>query len=535
MSEPWYRTAVFYQISIRSFFDSNGDGIGDVQGVIDKLDYVSNLGVDCIWIMPFMKSPMRDGGYDVADFRDVQPVLGTLEDVKRLTEEVHQRGMRIIGDLPLNHTSDAHPWFQEARSDPDSPKRDWYVWNDTDEKYSNVRVIFMDTEDSNWTWDEKAGAYYWHRFFRHQPDLNFDNLEVQEEMIDVARFWLSLGFDGLRLDAIHTLFEREGTESENLPETHDFIKRIRAMVDSEFPDAMLLAEASAHPLEIVEYFGDGDECHMAFHFPLTNALFMALKLGDVSKLEQSLIETPSLPRGAQWGVFLRNHDELLIETLPPDERQFMWQMYAPEPPMRGNLNIRRRLARLVDGDRRRLDLLFGLITSLPGSPYLYYGDEIGMGDNTDLPDRDGLRTPMQWTDEPAAGFSTASPDQLSLPIIGEAGYAPSEVNVAAQRDDPGSLLWSVRNLLAERKKHPVLATGTFELLDAGNRGVFACLRSGGEDIVIMADFTGTGQQVAVPLQGATATDLLSGESMMISNGSLVTSLSPFGFRWLVVS
>ena len=535
MSEPWYRTAVFYEISVRSFFDSNGDGVGDLQGVIDKLDYVRDLGVGCIWIMPFMKSPLLDGGYDVSDFRDVLAEFGTLEDAKRLTEEVHARGMRIIGDIPLNHTSDAHPWFQEARRDPNSPKRDWFVWSDTDSKYSDVRVIFVDAEDSNWEWDEQAGAYYWHRFFRHQPDLNYDNPQVQEEMIDTVRFWLSLGFDGLRLDAIPTLFEREGTDCENLPETHEFIKRIRAMLDSEFPDAMLLAEAYAHPRQMVDYFGDGDECHMAFHFPLASDLFMSLKQADAASLRRSLTDTPAIPLGAQWGTFLRNHDELLIELLTPEEHDYMWQEYAPEPAMRGNRNIRRRLAPLLDGDRRKIQLLLGLTMSLPGSPYLYYGDEIGMGDDTNLSDRDGLRTPMQWSDGPTAGFSTASPDLLFLPVVSRPGYGADDVNVANQDGDAGSLLSWVRNLVAERKRHPVLGVGALELVETGHTGVFAYLRHGDEEILVAADFSGTQQQISAAVSGSVATDLLSGDRLPIEHGSVKISLSPFGFRWLRLS
>ncbi len=464
MSDPaWYQRSVFYEVPIRAFSDADGDGSGDIAGLIAKLDYLQWLGVDCVWLLPFFDSPLRDGGYDVRDFRTVLREFGTIDDVHQLVDDVHRRGMRIIADMLINHTSDTHEWFQEARK-PGSAKRDWYVWSDSDERYGDARVIFLDHEPSNWTWDDEAGAYYWHRFYHHQPDLNFDNVEVQEAMLDEIRFWLDVGFDGLRLDAVPYLIEREGTNCENLPETHAYLKRVRAMIDAEYDDRMILAEANQWPHDVVAYFGDGDECHMAYHFPLMPRLYMALRQADATSLVDILNATPDIPDGCQWGIFLRNHDELTLEMVTEEERQYMWREYAPDPAMKSNLGIRRRLATLLDGDRARIELLHSLLLSLPGSPFLYYGDEIGMGDDYSLPDRDGLRTPMQWTTGQTAGFSAADPADLYLPVVSAPGFGPDVVNVADQRADGESLLNWIRSMLELRSAHPVLATGAFELV-----------------------------------------------------------------------
>jgi len=490
MSDPtWYQRSVFYEVPIRAFRDSNADGSGDITGLISKLDYLEWLGIDCVWLLPFFDSPGRDGGYDVCDFRTVLPELGTLDDLHRLVEEVHRRGMRIIADMLVNHTSDSHAWFQESRK-PGSAKRDWYVWSDTDDRYSDARIIFLDHEPSNWTWDDEAGAYYWHRFYHHQPDLNFDNPEVQEAMLDEIRFWLDVGFDGLRLDAVPYLIEREGTNSENLPETHTYLKRIRAMIDAEYDDRMILAEANQWPNDVVEYFGNGDECHMAYHFPVMPRLFMSLRRQEATSLVDILSSTPDIPDGCQWGIFVRNHDELTLEMVTPEERDYMWREYAPDVAMRSNLGIRRRLASLLDGDRAQVELLHSILFSLPGSPFLYYGDEIGMGDDYSLTDRDGLRTPMQWTPGPTAGFSEADPASLYLPTFSTPGFGAHDVNVEGQQADDASLLNWVRSMLEIRRGHPVLGNGTFELIAPSDPAVFAFLRTDAvETLLVVANFS----------------------------------------------
>ena len=408
-SDPlWFKHAVFYEIHVRGFFDGNADGMGDLRGVTDKLDYLEWLGIDCIWLLPMYPSPLGDGGYDIADFYDIHPDYGTVEDFRAFVDAAHQRQIRVIADLVMNHTSSDHPWFQEARSSPDSPKRDWYVWSDTDDGYPDARVIFVDTEPSNWTWDPLAGQYYWHRFFSHQPDLNYENPEVQDEMLRVLRFWLDLGIDGFRLDAVPYLYEDEGTNCENLPRTHDYLKRVREEVDASYPDRVLLAEANQWPEDVVEYFGEGDECHMAFQFPIMPRMFMSLRREDATPMYEILERTPSLPDNCQWGLFLRNHDELTLEMVTDDERDYMYAEYAKDPRMKLNLGIRRRLAPLLDNGRDEIELMHAILFSLPGSPVLYYGDEIGMGDNVFLGDRDGVRTPMHWTGDRNGGFSTAS-------------------------------------------------------------------------------------------------------------------------------
>ena len=527
---PWYRTAVFYEVPVYAYGDANGDGVGDFAGLTERLDYLQWLGVDCLWILPFYQSPLRDGGYDVSDFRAVLPRYGTLDDVHQFLDAAHRRGLRVIADLIVNHTSDQHPWFQAARL-PGSPTRDRYVWSDDPTRYSEARVIFTDTHDSNWTWDPVAGAYYWHRFFDHQPDLNFDNPEVADEIEDVLRFWLTLGFDGLRLDAVPYLYERDGTNGENLPETHGYLKRLRAMVDRDFPGRILLAEANQWPHDVVEYFGDGDECHMAFHFPVMPRLYMALKQRSAACLVDILDRTPPIPRDAQWGIFLRNHDELTLEMVTPDERAYMYEQYAPDPEMRKNLGIRRRLAPLLDGDRRRIELLHGLLLSLPGSPFLYYGDEIGMGDLYRLPDRDGVRTPMHWNDSRGAGFSAADEASFYLPIVDTPGYRPAEVNVADQRHDETSLLNWVRDLLALRRRHPTFGVGSFQLLDADHDAAFVFSRSGDtSDIVVAANMSDS--QIDITIDGLDG-DLVSLRGTRTIGADGAARLQPYEFEWLV--
>jgi maltose alpha-D-glucosyltransferase/alpha-amylase len=476
----WYKRAVFYEVLVRAFKDSNGDGTGDLRGLTERLDYLQWLGVDCLWLPPFYASPLRDGGYDISDFRAVLPEFGTVDDFVRLLDQAHKRGIRVITDLVLNHTSDAHPWFQESRSDPEGPYGDFYVWSDTDHKYTDARIIFVDTESSNWTYDPVRGQFYWHRFFSHQPDLNFENPEVQDSMIDVIRFWLDLGIDGFRLDAVPYLFEEEGTNCENLPRTHEFLKRLRKTVDDEFPGRVLLAEANQWPADVVEYFGDasvgGDECHMAFHFPLMPRIFMAVRRENRLPISEILAQTPAIPAGAQWGIFLRNHDELTLEMVTDEERDYMYSEYAKDPRMKANIGIRRRLAPLLENDRNQLELFTALLLSLPGSPVLYYGDEIGMGDNIWLGDRDGVRTPMQWTPDRNAGFSQCDPGRLYLPVIMDPIYGYQAISVEAQQNSTSSLLHWTRRMIEVRKRHSAFALGTWEELQSSNPSVLAYVR-----------------------------------------------------------
>ncbi len=497
----WYKHAIFYEVVIRGFNDADGDGTGDIRGLIEKLDYLEWLGVDCLWLLPFYDSPLRDGGYDIADYYKVLPEFGDTNDVADLIEAAHARGIRIIADMVMNHTSDAHPWFQEAR-DPASDKHDWYVWSDDPSLYEEARIIFVDTESSNWTWDAKAGRYYWHRFFSHQPDLNYDNPEVGEAMLDVLRFWLNIGLDGVRLDAVPYLYEREGTNCENLPETHEFLKRVRRVVDTEYEGRILLAEANQWPQDVVEYFGqgDGDECHMAFHFPVMPRMFMAARREEAKPIVEIMRSTPDIPATAQWGVFLRNHDELTLEMVSDEERDYMYNAYAADPRMRMNVGIRRRLAPLLDNDRKLIELFHALLFALPGSPVMYYGDEIGMGDNIYLGDRDGVRTPMQWTPDRNGGFSRADFAALYLPPIVDPVYGYQVTNVEQQMRQPTSLLHWVRDFIDIRKRHPVFGTGTFEALDATNPKVLAFLR---EDldahVLIVANLGATAQFVELDL------------------------------------
>jgi maltose alpha-D-glucosyltransferase / alpha-amylase len=455
-SDPlWFKSATFYEIHVRGFFDGNADGSGDFRGLTEKLDYLEWLGIDCIWLLPMYPSPLRDGGYDTSDFNSIHADYGTVDDVREFIAAAHERGIRVIADLVMNHTSSDHAWFQEARSSPDSPKRNWYVWSDTNDRYRDSRVIFVDTETSNWTWDEQAGAYYWHRFFHHQPDLNYDETAVQEAMLDTLRFWLDLGLDGFRLDAVPYLFEREGTNCENLPETHEFLRRVRATIDTEYPDKVLLAEANQWPADVVQYFGAGDECHMAFHFPVMPRMFMALRRERAAPIVEILERTPAIPENCQWGLFLRNHDELTLEMVTDEERDYMYDEYARDPRMKLNVGIRRRLAPLLDNDRSAIELLTAIMFSLPGSPVLYYGDEIAMGDNVYLGDRDGVRTPMQWTGDRNGGFSRADFAQLYAPPLMDPVYGFQAVNIEAQLRTPASLLRWLRRFIGLRKEHPV--------------------------------------------------------------------------------
>src|SRR5215217_3186213 len=464
----WYKDAVFYEVYVRAFYDSNGDGHGDIKGLTQKLDYLQQLGVDCLWLMPIYPSPLKDDGYDIADYYNIAQTFGTLDEFKELLDTAHRRGLRIIMDLVLNHTSEAHLWFQASRADRNSPYRDYYVWSDTDRKYKDTRIIFLDTEPSNWTWDETAGQYFWHRFYSTQPDLNYDNPKVQEEMINVASFWLDMGVDGFRADAVPYLFEREGTNCENLPETHEFLKKVRTFMDEKYPGRILLCEANQWPEDVRPYFGDDDEFHIGFHFPIMPRIFMALKKGQAHDMVEILPRTPAIPENCQWCIFLRNHDELTLEMVTPEERDWMWEKYAPDPRMKLNLGIRRRLAPLLDNDVRKIALANSLLFTLPGSPILYYGDEIGMGDNIWMDDRNGVRTAMQWETGRTAGFSEAEPDSLYAPIISDEVYGPQRVNASSQRKAADSLWNTIRHMISVRRNHREFGHGTFEWANIQN-------------------------------------------------------------------
>jgi len=481
----WYKRAVFYEVLVRSFKDSNGDGTGDLLGLMEKLDYIQWLGVDCIWLPPFFRSPLRDGGYDVSDYTDVLPEFGTIGDFVEFVDAAHERGIRVIIDFVMNHTSDQHPWFQASRTDPDGPYGDFYVWADSDAAYADARIIFVDTESSNWTFDPVRKQYFWHRFFSHQPDLNFEKPRVQEAVIEALKFWLDLGIDGFRLDAVPYLFEEEGTNCENLPATHDFLKRVRKEVDAQYPDRVMLCEANQWPGDVVEYFGqDGDECQMAFHFPVMPRLFMGVRRESRYPISEIMAQTPAIPDNCQWGIFLRNHDELTLEMVTDEERDYMWGEYAKDPRMKANIGIRRRLAPLLDNDYNQLELFTALLLSLPGSPVLYYGDEIGMGDNIWLGDRDGVRTPMQWTPDRNAGFSTSNPGQLFLPVIMDPIYGHQVTNVEAQLASSTSLLHWTRRMIEVRKQNPAFGLGTWEDLGGSNPSVLSFVRAFGDDVVL---------------------------------------------------
>jgi maltose alpha-D-glucosyltransferase/alpha-amylase len=536
-AEPlWFKHAVFYEVAIRSFYDGDGDGSGDFRGLTEKLDYLQWLGIDCIWLLPFYPSPLRDGGYDISDFTSVHPDYGTVDDVKVLIDAAHARRIRVIADLVMNHTSSDHPWFQESRSTPENPKRDWYVWSDSDAGYPDARIIFIDAETSNWTWDQAAGAYYWHRFFSHQPDLNYENPEVQEAMLEVLRFWLDLGLDGFRLDAVPYLFEREGTICENLPETHAYLKRVRAYVDEHYPDRVLLAEANQWPADVVQYFGDDDECQMAFHFPVMPRMFMAVRREEAAPVYEILAQTPEIPPGCQWGLFLRNHDELTLEMVTDEERDYMYSEYAKDPRMKLNLGIRRRLAPLLDNGRSEIELMTAIMFSLPGSPVLYYGDEIAMGDNVFLGDRDGVRTPMQWTSDRNGGFSRADFAQLYLPPLMDPVYGFQAVNVEAQLRTATSLLRWVHRFIALRKEHLVFGFGSYEPLAPSNPRIFAHIRRFEDDLVLCVhNLARSAQAVELDLsrhEGRYPVELF-GRSRFPGIGQLpyLLTLAPRGFYW----
>ncbi len=532
----WFKTAVFYEIHVRGFFDGSDDGSGDFRGLSEKLDYLQWLGIDCVWLLPFYPSPLRDGGYDIADFGGVHPDYGTTEDFRAFVEAAHERGIRVIADLVMNHTSSDHPWFQEARQGRDNPKHDWYVWADDEERYADARIIFLDTETSNWTWDPACERYYWHRFFTHQPDLNYENPEVQEAMLDVLRFWLDLGLDGFRLDAVPYLYEEEGTSGENLPATHEFLKRVRAEVDAHYDDRVLLAEANQWPEDVVDYFGDGDECHMAFHFPVMPRMFMAVRREEARPILDILRNTPAIPDTCQWGLFLRNHDELTLEMVTDEERDYMYAEYAKEPRMRLNLGIRRRLAPLLDNSRDEIELLTAILFSLPGSPVLYYGDEIGMGDNVYLGDRDGVRTPMQWTGDRNGGFSRADFAQLFLPPLMDPVYGYQAVNVESQLRQPHSLLRWVQRFVGLRKAHPVFGLGSFEALLPENPRIFAHIRTYEEDVILCVhNLARSAQAVELDLRwyDGYVPEEMFGHSRFPSIGELpyLLTFAPRGFFW----
>jgi maltose alpha-D-glucosyltransferase/alpha-amylase len=537
-SDPlWYKDAVIYELPVKSFCDANGDGIGDLRGLLDKLDYIQSLGVTCLWLLPFFPSPLKDDGYDIADYTNVHPSYGTLEDLKEVLRAAHERGLHVVMELVLNHTSDQHPWFQRAQlSPPGSPERDYYVWSDTNQKYQDARVIRIDDQHSNWTWDPVAGAYYWHRFFHHQPDLNYDNPAVVREMLAVLDFWIDLGVDGFRLDAVPYLIERDGTSCENLPETHAIVKTLRAHVDTRPAARMLLAEATQSPGDLRAYFGDGDECHMAYHFPVMPRLFMAVHLEDRQPIVDAMQATPPIPESCQWALFLRNHDELTLEMVTEDERDYMHLAYSLEPRPRVNVGIRRRLAPLVRNDRRRIELLNALLFSLPGTPVIYYGDEIGMGDNVYLGGRSGVRTPMQWTGDRNGGFSRADPSRLFSPVVMDAVYGYQAINVEAQEDDAASLLHWMRNMIRLRSLFPVFGRGPIEFLQPSNQRVLAYVRQLDDDAILcLANLSRTPQPAELDLrrfEGFTPIEMLGyTEFPVIGATPYFITLGPYGFYW----
>lgn len=526
----WYKDAIFYEVYVRAFKDSNGDGHGDLPGLVEKLDYIKELGVTCLWLLPVYPSPLKDDGYDIANYYDIHPTYGTLDDFQTLVDEAHKRDIRIIMDLVLNHTSDQHPWFRAARANPNSIFRDYYVWSESSLKYRDARIIFLDTEQSNWAWDEASQQYYWHRFYSSQPDLNYDNPAVQEEMLKALSFWLDLGVDGFRADAVPYLFEREGTNGENLPETHVFLKKVRGFINQNYPGRILLAEANQWPEDVLPYFGDGeDEFHMGFHFPLMPRLYMSLRKADRTPLEWIMGRTPPLTENTQWCIFLRNHDELTLEMVTEEERQWMWKEYAPEPRMRLNLGIRRRLTPLLDNDPRKIALLNSMLFTFPGSPIIYYGDEIGMGDNIWLPDRNGVRTPMQWSDDFNAGFSQAAVQTLYAPVIDDEDYSPSNVNVAAQQADPKSLYHTIRHMVAIRKEHKAFGRGNFHWLDLNTKAVASYSRAcSSETLLILNNLSHEPQTVMLLENPGGYEDLLTRQ--FLPPGAL--TLQPYQYVWL---
>jgi maltose alpha-D-glucosyltransferase/alpha-amylase len=534
-TQLWYKNAIFYEVYVRGFNDSNADGHGDLAGLTQKLDYLQDLGIDCIWLLPIFPSPLNDDGYDIADYYGVLPEYGKLNDLKSLIAAAHGRGMRIITDLVLNHTSDQHPWFQAARADRESPYRDYYVWSDTDHRYSDARIIFLDTEKSNWTWDDFAGQYFWHRFYSSQPDLNYDNPAVQDEMLKIMKFWIDIGIDGFRVDAVPYLFEREGTNCENLPETHAYMKEIGRYIDANYPGRILLAEANQWPEDVRPYFGEGDEFHMGFHFPLMPRIFMALRKEDKFPIKWILEQTPDIPSNCQWCTFLRNHDELTLEMVTEEERIWMWNEYAPNPRMRLNLGIRRRLAPLLDNDQRKIELAYSLLFSLPGAPIIYYGDELSMGDNIWLDDRNGVRTPMQWEAKRNAGFSSAEADALYTTVIDDHLYGPKQVNAVAQRDDPESLFNIIRNMISVRKQHTAFGEGDINWQDVGSDAVAAyCREYAGEKLFIINNLSANPQKIDLGNLDEEVTQIISLISKYKKpfSGSGRWELEPYEYLWL---
>ena len=541
----WYKSAVFYELSVRTFSDGNGDGKGDFPGLTSHLDYLKNLGVDCLWLLPFFPSPLRDDGYDVADYTNIHPDLGTLDDFKVFLREAHARGLRVIADLVTNHTSSDHPWFQAARRGPTLPDgspneyHDYYVWSETGTEYAGARIIFTDTETSNWTYDEQVGKYFWHRFFSSQPDLNYDNPRVTEELLSAARFWLDIGVDGFRVDAVPYLIEREGTNCENLPETHDILKKMRRLVDEHYPGRLLLAEANQWPEEVVEYFGteQDPEFHMCFNFPVMPRLYMSLKREDTTSIREIMDRLPAIPSFGQWATFLRNHDELTLEMVSDEERGFMYAAYSPDPRMRINVGIRRRLSPLLDNDRRRVELLNTVLLALPGSPILYYGDEIGMGDDLGLADRNGVRTPMQWNAGTSGGFSTAAPTDCFFPPVSDPVYGYSRVNVQSQEQDPSSLLkWTARQLEL-RRRHPAFAHGELKFVDTSNPAVLAFTRTTpDETLLIVSNFASNAQSVTLDLSAYNHRTpvTLSGASPFpaITDAPYALTMGKYDYYWL---
>jgi maltose alpha-D-glucosyltransferase/alpha-amylase len=551
LDPQWYRRSVFYEVMVRSFVDSNGDGSGDIQGLTSKLDYLQWLGIDALWLPPFFQSPLRDGGYDVSDFRAILPEFGTIDEFKDLVTKAHERNMRVIIDLPMNHTSDQHEWFHQSRSDPEGPYGDFYVWNDDDTKWPDIRIIFIDTEDSNWAFDEARRQFYFHRFFSHQPDLNFENPAVHEAMFEVVRYWLDLGVDGFRLDAIPYLYESDEGNGEGEPKTHDFIKKLREMVDRDYPGRVMIAEANQWPREVAAFFGTEDEpeCHMAFDFPVMPRIFYSLRSQQAGELVRVLSETTDIPEGSGWAVFLRNHDELTLEMVSEEYRQAMYGWYAYDPRMRANIGIRRRLAPLLDNSRAELELAHALLFSLPGSPFLYYGDEIGMGDNIWLPDRDSSRTPMQWTPDRNAGFSTADPGKLFLPVVQSLVFHYNQVNVEAQLAQSRSLLHWIRNVIHVRKAHPVFGLGSIRVLQTNHESVLAFVRSyegsgthfGDQPEDVLCVFSFAHNPVSVSLEapefaGSTLYDMFGGGEFptVADDGRFTLTLGTQNFYWLHV-
>jgi maltose alpha-D-glucosyltransferase/alpha-amylase len=532
----WYKDAIIYQVHVRTFDDSNADGIGDFRGLTRRLDYLQSLGINAIWLMPFFPSPLRDDGYDISDYRAVHHSYGTIEDFKTFLNVAHEHGIRVIVELVLNHTSDQHPWFQESRSSKNNPRRDWYVWSETDNRYQGTRIIFLDTEMSNWAWDPVSRSYYWHRFFSHQPDLNYDNPAVREEIWDVMKFWLDMGVDGFRLDAVPYLVEREGTSCENLPETHAVIKELRAKLDQGYPGRMLLAEANQWPADLRPYFADGDEFHMAFHFPLMPRMFLGLKLEDRKPITEILQQTPEIPATCQWCLFLRNHDELTLEMVTDMERDYMYDVYAHDKTMRLNLGIRRRLAPLLDNDRRRIELMNGMLMSLPGTPIIYYGDEIGMGDNIFLGDRNGVRTPMQWNGGWNGGFSVADPESLYSPLILNPVYGYPAVNVESQNRSEHSLLAWMKRLIKVRNSNRVFGRGTIEFLYPANHRVLAYVRQlGNETVLVVNNLSSAAQAVELDLRRFKGNLLIEmfGGNIFPRIGELpyLLTMGPYQFYW----